>query len=90
MNHSCNEEDNSQWRNIPGRDSSSTGESKFECIVCGREQFRGGWCSSWQETGEPLLQSELEKLWEKKHPKPIDPDKLSKWQKFKNYIKSLL
>lgn len=61
QNHTCDENDDSKWRLIPGRDSSSTGEAKFACVVCGHEQFRGSWGSAiWLDRGEARLHSELQ------------------------------
>ena len=63
MSHICNDDDNSNWRLIPGADSASTGEAKFECIKCGKHQFRGGWNSAnILDIGKPLLHSEIEAI----------------------------
>lgn len=59
--HQCDDEDNTQWRLLPDKDSGSTGEARFECIVCGKQMFRGGWSSSeWLDKGEAKLHSELD------------------------------
>lgn len=47
--HACGG-DNGRWVLLEGMSSGSTGEAKFKCNSCGKEEFRGGWGSSiWLE-----------------------------------------
>jgi hypothetical protein len=53
--HVCKEDEGEYWKLLPGRDSGSTGEAKFECRECGREMFRGGWGSAlWLDDSHPM------------------------------------
>lgn len=59
--HVCKPED---WVLQPGRDSSSTAESRYGCPICDKGEFRGGWGSSLWLEKSIVVPHKKKSIWE--------------------------